>query len=166
MSPAARGSQWGSQGGKRAAPKLVLAEAWVWGDEREPSPSPRPTGNLPGLVVRVRLHLRVSCPLWGPGSRWSDDHWHLQSYGGGGVDPREAGGAPGWRLCVTRRLWGCGLAGQGVPVWAQGVPATVKGSPVHLGERRAEPPRAAGGCGSLCGGAGPPEGTNVTLTCG
>ena len=141
MCPVAHSLQWGSQGGnRRRLPSLCSAgsgrlwtEAWVWGDEREPFLSPWPMENVPGLGVRVRLHLSVSRPLWAPGSHQSDDHWHPQSYGGGGVDLHEAVGAPGWRLCVTRRSWGCSPAGQGVPVWAQGVPATVKASPVHLG---------------------------------
>lgn len=145
------------------APKLMLCwegqalwtEAWVWGDEGEPSPSPWPTENLPGLGVRVRLHLRASRPLWAPGSHWSDDHWHPQSYGGGGVDLREAGGAPGWRLCdeVFLGMWpgraGGARVGTGGSCHSQSLPCALEVG--AAGERSAEPPRAVGGCGALCG---------------
>ena len=69
------GTGAGSQACALREGQALWTEAWVWGDERELSPSPRPTENLPGLGVRVRLYLKVSRPLWAPGSHWSDDHW-------------------------------------------------------------------------------------------
>lgn len=64
--------------------------------------------------------------------------------------------------CVTRCFWGCGPAGQGVPVWAQGVPATVKASPVHLKsellESGAQSPRVLWAVVALCAAKGPAQG--------
>ena len=113
------------------APKLVLC----WRG--------RLCGQKPGSGVMrgnrpLPLGPRRTCLAWGfEGGCTSKSHVlsgrMTIGYGGGG-DPHEAGRAPGWRLCVIRGSAGFSVGvpgGHGVPVWAQGVPATVKASPAE-----------------------------------